>query len=322
MSLTELITTFMSSIEGVMVIGLAVVLFIWMYIRTATQLRISGNERLERLQQSLVLYSRVTGPLGEIITKNTHDPDEVSHLVFQLQECKAAPLLTRDIHEQIDGYIRERDETRLQLLYKSLEREVNRRIEEQSALLRKLDNPSWGLSFWLLLKPTIPFVTAIAVLFWGLQLYQVLRFTGNSISFPGDIVNAWARFVSCLVATSSLYLVLRDTKRTAYRAVYNLLCILISAAALLHILGLSIAPYILAVQLILYLAGFSLTPHRSRRERPYAGHDLSLKETTPLIHEDEPPSVSAAIESSDLSPKISRSDRILSSSKNDRNNTE
>ncbi|MGF7050230.1 hypothetical protein J2T13_004755 [Paenibacillus sp. DS2015] len=318
MSLTEAITTYMSSIEGVLVMCLAVVLFIWMYIRTTVQLRTSGKERLERLQQSLLLYSRVTGPLGEITTKHTPDPEEVSHLVFLLQECKAAPLLTRDIHEQIDAYIRERDKDRLRLLYKSLEREVNRRIEEQSTLLSKLDNPSWGLSFWLLLKPAVPFMTAIAVLIWGLQLYQVLRVTGNSSSFPWGNINAWMRFVSCLIATFTIYLVLRDTKRTSYRATYNLLCILISAVALLHILGLYIAPYILAVQLILYLAGFRLTPNRSRRDRPYAGHDLSLKEAVPLIHEDALPSVSAAIESTDLLPKTTRSDRILSSSKNDR----
>ncbi|HEY2493484.1 MAG TPA: hypothetical protein VGI33_11290 [Paenibacillus sp.] len=311
MSLTELITTYISPIEGVMVIGFAVVLFIWMYIRTAVQLRTSSKERLERLQQSLLLYSRVTGPLSEITTKNTSDPNDVSHLISLLQECKAAPLLTRDLHEQIDAYIRERDESRHQLLYKSLEREVSRRIEEQSTLLRKLDNPSWGLSFWLLLKPAIPFATAIVVLLWSLQLYQVLKVTGNSGSFPWETIHAWVRFVSCLVATFSLYLALRDTKRTSYRVIYNLLCILISAVALLHMLGLFIAPYILAAQLILYLAGFRFTPIRSRRERPYAGRDLSLKETTPVVQEEDP-----------LSVPGSRSDRILSSSKNDRNNTE
>ncbi len=257
--------------------GLAVVLFIWMYIRTALQLQTAGKEQLKRLQHSLMLYSRVTGPLGEMMEHEDHSLEEISQLITLLEECKAAPLLTSDLHEQIDAYIRERDQSRLSILYKSWVREVNQRIEEQSTLLRKWDRPSWGISFWVLLKPALPFVAVVAIVVWSLQLYQTLIELPSFASSPWEIVNAWARFISCMIATGSLYLVFMYTRRLPHHLIYTTLYVLISAVAVFHGLGLNVALYIVAVQALLYVAGFSLTTKRTRRDRPYAGRDLVLE---------------------------------------------
>lgn len=266
--------------------GLAVVLFIWMYIRTALQLQTTGKEQLKRLQNSLMLYSRVTGPLGEMMEHEDHSLEEISQLITLLEECKAAPLLTSDLHEQIDAYIRERDLSRLSILYKSWVREVNQRIEEQSTLLRKWDRPSWGVSFWVLLKPALPFVAVVAIVVWSLQLYQTLIELPSFASSPLEIVNAWARFISCMIATGSLYLVFMYTRRLPHHLIYTTLYVLISAVAVFHGLGLSVALYIVGVQALLYIAGFSLTTKRTRRDRPYAGRDLVL-EIEPSSMEEE-----------------------------------
>ena len=279
MSLTvkEIITTFSNSIEAMIAAGIAIVLFIWMYIRTSLHLRMVGKEQLARLQQSLLLYSRVTGPLGEMMEHDDPSSEQISHLIFLLEECKAAPLLTSDLQEQIDAYIRERDQSRLSMLYKTWVREVNRRIEEQSTLLRKWERPSWGFSFWLLLKPALPFMAVAAILLWSLQLSNTLSKLPSWDSSPWGIVNAWARFISCLIATASLYLVFMYTRRKTNVIVHTILYILISAATLFHLFGLNSALYIVAAQGILYVAGFSLTTKRTRKDRPYAGRDLVIE---------------------------------------------
>jgi len=290
----EMITALSNSVEGRIAAGLAVILFIWMYIRTALQLRMARKEQLERLQQSLLLYSRVNGPLGEMMDRDNPSPEEISHLIYLLEECKAAPLLTSDLNEQINVYIKERDHSRLWMLHKAWMREVNQRIEEQSTLLRQWDHPSWGTSFWLLLKPALPFVTVVAILLWSFQLSHTLSELSNWASSPWDIVNAWARFISCLVATASLYLVFMYTRRKSYHPVYIILYVLISVSAIFHTLGLNAALYIVTTQGILYLAGFSLTTKRTRRERPYAGRDIVMEIELPLQAEEPLPIRSTA----------------------------
>ncbi len=300
---TTFINTLSSSVEGFILAGLTVVLFIWLYIRTALQLQTARREQLERLQKSLLLYSRVTGPLSEMMERENHSQDEISQLVSLLEECKAAPILTSDLHEQIDAYIRERDPSRLSMLHKTWVREVNRRIEEQSTLLRKWDRPSWGFSFWVLLKPALPFVALVAILVWGLQLYQTL------IGLPeSNVIHAWARFISCVIATASLYLVFMYTRRLPLNLLYTGLYVLIAAVALFHLLGLNMALYIISVQVILFIAGFTLTTKRTRRERPYAGRDLVVEVAPTLITEVSVSSL-ATTPNHDISELPTRSNR-------------
>lgn len=284
--LQNITNAFSSSIEGTIAAGLAVILFVWMYIRTALQLRMAGKEQLERLQQSLLLYSRVTGPLGEMVERTETSLEDKSHLIFLLEECKAAPLLTSDLHEQIDAYIKERDQPRLANLHKSWVREVKRRIKEQSTLLRKWDHRSWGFSFWLLVQPAFPFIAIASILLWFYQLTSTLSGLPTWDSSPWDIINVWARLISCLIATASLYIVLMYTQRKPVHFIYTILYVSISFVALLHMLGLNWASYILVTQGILYLAGFSLNTQRSRKERPYAGRDL-VSETIPSLTAEE-----------------------------------
>jgi hypothetical protein len=290
----ETITSLSNSVEGRIAAGLAVILFIWMYIRTALQLRMGRKEQLERLQQSLLLYSRVNGPLGEMMDRDNPSSEEISHLIYLLEECKAAPLLTSDLNEQINVYIKERDHSRLWMLHKAWMREVNQRIEEQSTLLRQWDHPSWGTSFWLLLKPTLPFVAVIAILLWSFQLSHTLSELSSWAYSPWDIVNAWARFISCFVATASLYIVFMYTRRKPYHPLYIILYVLISVSAIFHTLGLNVALYIVAIQAILYLTGFSLTTKRTRKERPYAGRDLVMEIESPFQLEEPIPVRSTA----------------------------
>ncbi|MEC0091578.1 hypothetical protein [Paenibacillus macquariensis] len=301
---TTFINTLSSSVEGFILAGLMVVLFIWLYIRTAIQLQTTGKEQLERLQKSLMLYSRVTGPLSEMMEREDHSLEEICQLIALLEECKAAPLLTSDLHEQIDAYIRERDPSRLSMLHKTWVREVNRRIEEQSTLLRKWDRPSWGFSFWGLLKPALPFMALVAILIWSLQLYQTL------IGLPeSHVIYAWARFVSCVIATASLYLVFMYTRRLPYNLVYTGLYVLIALVALFHLLGLNMALYIISVQVILFIAGFTFTTKRTRRERPYAGRDLVITVAPTLITEETVTSL-ATTPSQDISELPRRSRRM------------
>ncbi|MNO95719.1 hypothetical protein D3C76_873660 [compost metagenome] len=226
-----------------------------------------------------MLYSRVTGPLGEMTERESVSPEEISHLILLLEECKAAPLLPSDLLAQIDATIKERDHSRLMLLHKLWVREVNRRIEEQNTLLRTWDHPSWGASFWLLLKPALPFISVAAILLWSVQLSNTLSVLPSWDASPWDIIQAWARFISCLVATASFYLVFMYTHRKPLHPVYTVLYVLISLAAIFHLLGLHSSLYIVSVQVILYLAGFSLTSHRTRRERPYAGRDHVIQDS-------------------------------------------
>ncbi|AOZ94648.1 hypothetical protein LPB68_09710 [Paenibacillus crassostreae] len=304
--LQDITNAFSSSIEGTIAAGLAVILFVWMYIRTALQLRMAGKEQLERLQQSLLLYSRVTGPLGEMLEREETSLEDISHLIFLLEECKAAPLLTSDLHEQMNAYIKERDQPRLANLYKSWVREVNRRIKEQSTLLRKWDHRTWGFSFWLLLKPAFPFIAIASILMWVYQLTYTLSGLPTWDSSPWDIVNVWARLISCLIATASLYIVLMYTQRKPVHFIYTILYVFISIVALFHMLGLNWAIYILATQGILYLAGFSLNTQRSRKDRPYAGRDL-VSEAIPSLTAEELNQLRSKAYDNDVPPLPSRS---------------
>ncbi|GAB6992037.1 hypothetical protein [Paenibacillus pini] len=252
--------------------GLAVIVFLWLYIRTARSFRSAASARLERLQSTLALYCRAAGLLRE-------EADDVSDaVILLLEECKAAPLMTTELLELIDAYLQERDRSRLHQLQRALDREINHRIHEQATIIRTLDSPGWGISFWKMLKPAIPFAALAALLLWSIQLYDGLHEpTTVMASSLWTSIALWSRYISSLAATLSLYLVIMETRRGESRVIYQTLSLLISAVALLHFIGLSFSPYILILQLILFLCGFSLTRKRSRRERPYPGHEDFLE---------------------------------------------
>ncbi|MHA0857497.1 hypothetical protein [Paenibacillus sp. CMAA1364] len=274
LAIQEFIHSFSTSMEGIIMASIAIILFIWMYIRTALHLRMTRKEQLERLHESLILYSRVTGPLGEMIDDDHPSTEDVSHLVFLLEECKAAPMLTQDLHEHMNAYIKERDPSRLSMLYNVWMREVNRLIEDHRMLLRKWDRPSWGFSFWLLLKPALPFAAVTSIVMSSLQLSDTLSELSSWESSHWLIMNAWARYISYLVATASIYLLFMYTRRKSYHFVHTILYLFIAIAALFHVLGLQSALYIVAIQVILYVAGFGFNTTRTRKDRPYAGRDF------------------------------------------------
>ncbi|MCJ8011922.1 hypothetical protein MUG84_09230 [Paenibacillus sp. KQZ6P-2] len=256
----------------IIVIGLAVILFLWLYIRTARSFRSMATARLERLHQSLGLYSCAAGLLDSetaLDLSPDHEPEPES-LILLLQQCKAAPLITTDVLEAIDAYIKERDASRHLQLQKALDREISRRIREQSSIIRSLDNPGWGTGFWKLIRPAVPFAALMLILYWSLQLYQEFQ-TQNIPALSWTSAELWMRFVSCLAAVISFYFAVMTPREDPPRASYSILALLMSAVALAHFASLTAAPYILAVQLILFVSGFAINPKRSRRDRPYAG---------------------------------------------------
>ncbi|WP_145949068.1 hypothetical protein [Paenibacillus sp. Y412MC10] len=257
--------------SNLIIAGLAVIVFLWLYIRTSRSLRAEAAARLELLQRTLALYSRAQGVLGEEVEAAHVGAQEPDQLVQLLQECKAAPLMTPELLDMIDAYIRERDFSRLLMLQKMLDREIHRRIHEQSVLIRKIDNPGWGTSFWRMIRPAVPFAALVLTLYWFIQLYNGFQDSGAA-ALSWTSLELWTRLISCLAATLFLYWVIMDTRRDTPGILYRLLALIIAAVALLHLLGLTAAPYILAVQVVLFLFGFTLNPKPSRRNRPYAGH--------------------------------------------------
>ncbi len=258
----------------IIVTGLAVILFLWLYIRTARSFKHAAVYRLERLHQTLELYSRAAGMLAgdtaaDMPAEAEQEPDS---LILILQQCKAAPLITAELLESIDSFVIERDASRLTQLQRTLDREIRRRIGEQSSIIRSLDNPGWGIGFWRLIRPAIPFAALMLILYWCLQLYQA--FHERSIPAASwTSAELWMRFLSCLAAVIAFYLVVMTPRRDSIRTGYRVLALMIAAAAFAHFAGIMASPYILAVQLVLFLGGFALGPKRSRRDRPYAGSE-------------------------------------------------
>lgn len=272
MSLAEWIDTFFGSMEGLLAVMLAAAVFLGLYIYCAARLQAARTETLERIRQSLMLYTQLAGPLTAVIERSDVNdmPDE--HLVGLLQECKAADRLTVDLLEQIDTYLRERDDSRLAQLSKTLEREMNRLVKERSELLRRIENPGWGSGLWMLLKPAVPGVSFAAAVFWTFQLISELRSSG-----AWSNLEVWTLWLTCMIATISFYRLLMDSKRRSLGIIFYTLHLLIAATALLNLIWDQASPYILAAQAILYLTGFWFTSTRSRKERPYAGNPELLK---------------------------------------------
>lgn len=290
MSLTELAVLTANTSPGFIAIVLSAILLVWLYIHSAAQLRLTRRQRLHELQDSLQVYGRLAGMLSAI-SDDAQRQDLMNGLIFRaLQECKAAPYLTPHLQEQIQTSLRGTDISRLELLHKSLEREMNKLIEERRLILQETHAPSWGAALWKLLRPAAAPLTLVGIVWtlWRLlaelEIDKLTGETGWNTSF------SWLRCISALIALVYLYRLLtlrrqNDLDVTASHVPTSLLAFLIAGTALFQWLGPEASPYILAVQLLLFVTGFRLTRGRSRSDRPYVGH-LDLMTSDAAVHSD------------------------------------
>ncbi|WDM22522.1 hypothetical protein [Paenibacillus polymyxa] len=280
---------------GLIAFLLALSLLVWLYVHSAAQLRNSRQQRLEELQESLRIYGRLAGCL-QTATQNGFNNSERQYqngLIHALQEAKAAPYLTPHLQEQVQASLRECDTFRRELLLKSLEREMNKLIEERRLVLLESHAPGWGTALWKLLRPAAgPLALAGIVWLASRLVAELIASSHVDVSLP-DIAQsaswlkgyAWMRFVSGLIALLYVYRLMtlrrqNDLDVTASHFPTSLLCLVIAAVALFQWIGPEASPYILAVQLVLFLIGFRLTRGRSRSDRPYVGHPGLIKADT------------------------------------------
>ncbi|WP_106769104.1 hypothetical protein [Paenibacillus faecalis] len=272
MSLAEWMNDFFGSMEGLLTVLLAATVFLGMYIYSATRLSAARTETLERIRQSLTLYTQLAGPLTAVIEHADETDISEEQLVSLLQECKAADRLTMDLLRQIDAYLRDKDASRLPQLSRTLEREMNELVCERADMLRRIEAPSWGIGLWQLLKPAVPGIALASAVFWTFDLISNLQFPE-----AWTTLEVWTLWLSWMMATVSFYQLFMDTRRRPLNVIFYGLHFLIVAAASLNLIWTEVSPYVLATQLLLYLAGFSFTSTRSRKERPYAGDPELLK---------------------------------------------
>lgn len=277
---------------GLIAFLLALSLLVWLYVHSAAQLRNSRQQRLNELQESLRIYGRLAGYL-QTSTQDGSSSEKQQHpngLIHALQETKAAPYLTPHLQEQVQASLRECDAFRRELLLKSLEREMNKLIEERRLVLLESHAPGWGTALWKLLRPAAG-PLALTGIVWLISrlLVELVSYSNVENSLSNTVLSAywligctWMRFISGLIALLYVYRLMtirrqNDLDVTASHFPTNLLSMAISAVALFQWIGPGASPYILAVQLVLFLIGFRLTRGRSRSDRPYVGHPGLIK---------------------------------------------
>lgn len=279
------INTVSLSVPTIALIAFFIVLLLWLYIYHASTLKQNKYRRADELQDTLYAYSRLAGQLTLGLQREGL-PGEPFHgaLILALQESKSAPYLNLHVQEQIQACLDERDESRLELLQRTLDREMAKLAAERNQLLSMLHSPSWGQALWQIVQPLFAPLVAAGI---GFLVYQFIVEIDSAITLS---VYEWiavsARFVSGLITTAYIYILALSKPRTTTGFTNIILSILIILAALFHLVGLSAAPYVLGVQLLLFLLGFRLSKPPSRKERPYVGHpDLMSKR--PVIHHTE-----------------------------------
>ncbi|WP_225999917.1 hypothetical protein [Paenibacillus sp. BJ-4] len=277
---------------GLIAFLLALSLLVWLYVHSAAQLRNSRQQRLNELQESLRIYGRLAGCL-QTSTQDGSSNQKQPHpngLIHALQEAKATPYLTPHLQEQVQASLRECDAFRRELLLKSLEREMNKLIEERRLVLLESHAPGWGTALWKLLRPAAGPLALVGIVWLVSRLlvewvsysnvYSSLSKTASSAYWL--IACTWMRFVSGLIALLYGYRLMtlrrqNDLDVTASHFPTSLLSMVIAAVALFQWIGPEASPYILAVQLVLFLIGFRLTRGRSRSDRPYVGYPGVIK---------------------------------------------
>ncbi|MBE0338433.1 flagellar FliJ family protein [Paenibacillus sp. 23TSA30-6] len=273
---------------GLIAVLLALSLLVWLYVHSAAQLRNSRQQRLNELQESLRIYGRLAGYLQTSTQNGISNSETRQHqsgLIHALQEAKAAPYLTPHLQEQVQASLRECDAFRRELLLKSLEREMNKLIDERRLVLLESHAPGWGTALWKLLRPAAG-PLALTGIVWLISrlIVELMSYSTIYNSLPEAVPSAswliwctWMRFASGLIALLYVYRLMtlrrqNDLDVTASHFPTSLLSIMIAAVALFQWIGPEASPYILAVQLALFLIGFRLTRGRSRSDRPYVGH--------------------------------------------------
>ncbi|MFB5269269.1 hypothetical protein ACE41H_21140 [Paenibacillus enshidis] len=260
---------------GALTVLIAAAVMVWLYVHSAVQLRLSRRRRLDELQESLYLYGRLAGPLHAAVHGQHEQSGGDIALVKALQECKSAPYLTPYLQEEIQNCLDRRDSSRVSLLHRSLEREMNKLIEQRRLLLKETHAPGWGSALWNLLRPAAApaAVAGFALLTW--RLVSELQFP--EAHSPGMTLSVvWMRYVSGLLAVVYVYRLLSLPRQngidvTTSRLSASVLSFLIAAVVLFQWIGPHASPYILGAQLILFLSGFMFTRERPRSKRPYAG---------------------------------------------------
>ncbi len=255
----------------------ALALLAGVYGFSAAQRRRTERERMRRIETSLDYWTRAAGHLYPLISPDPSSPrraqpaaSELPLMAERILACKAAPYADQELIERIDHYLDKRDRQSMLLLYRTLEMQISRLTRERRSLLARGEQPHWGMLFGLTLRPLLPF---IALLLEGaLLLYSLDDIHNAYVAGPPFPFFAILRFLSCTAALLLLYGVLSaGFRESGRRASFVIMALLIAAISLLHLLGLSAAPYILIVQVLVFIVGFRFTREPKRKERPYAG---------------------------------------------------
>ncbi|WP_460320369.1 hypothetical protein [Paenibacillus sp. YSY-4.3] len=257
------------------IIAPAIVMFAWQYGASKRRSAYRVNVRLDRLHRSLELYTAATGALlREAGSQRGLSAAEHAALVDKLLACKAAPYVTEDLLTQIAAYMmEERDSTRLTLLLRTLERETERLMEERSTLLRRSEKPGWGWTIWQQIQHALPFAFTAGLFILLLWFLGSLDQASQMEEERWAVLYVWSRFLSCLFSLLVMYPFLRGGRRESSSSLLQRwLAVAIGLAALLHFIGLTWAPYVLTLQLLLFLTGFRFSHNRPRKSRPFVGH--------------------------------------------------
>ncbi|WP_046225872.1 hypothetical protein [Paenibacillus dauci] len=251
------------------------------YGLSARQRYSTDRERMRRIQSSLDYFTQAAGQLYPAVVmpattqsvavansyKVTNDESSASATILG---CKAAPYASDELVKRVDEYLQRPDRQSTLLLYRTLEMEISRLTRERSGLLTRGEHPRWGMLYWVTLRPLLPFTALIVEMIFCWQLIADLY----NAALPGPAASLFAilRFVSCSGALLLLYGVISaEFRESGRRASFVIVTLMICGLALLHLLGLTAAPYILVAQVLMYAAGYRLTREPKRKERPYAG---------------------------------------------------
>ncbi|WP_025678230.1 hypothetical protein [Paenibacillus massiliensis] len=258
------------------------VLVVWLYAHSTAQLRLSRRSRLDELQESLYIYGELAGALA-CVREGSRRGEPNSSLVRALEKAKAAPYLTPYLQEEIQDCLEQADSSHISLLHRSIEREMNKLIDERRMLLQETHAPGWGTAWWSMLRPALGPAALIGIL-W--LIWRMLRqwLTLEDTATPWEHSLLWMQLLSGLLAILCVYRLLSLRRQngldvTASHIPASIVSFLIAGMALLQWLGLGASPYILAAQLLMFALGFRFTRGRSRSNRPYAGQSDEDPET-------------------------------------------
>ncbi|MDO7906720.1 hypothetical protein Q5741_09825 [Paenibacillus sp. JX-17] len=273
--------TVLSDLDTLAAVGAAAVL-LWLYLYYAVRNERQRLQRANEIQETLYIYTRLAGELSIAERLGSPSQGDRNELLRRLQACKAAPYLTPHLHEQVQACLRDCDRARLELLHRSLEREIHKLTEERTRLLRRQHAPGWGLTWWRLISPAaLPAAAGGSLLLIWQLWHESAGLPGSWHDWPHLLL--WMRCLSGLLGIMGLYSALTLQRREYPNALSNLLSLAIAALALILWMGEEAAPYVLGAQLLLFLLGFRLTGGRSRKERPYVGHP-DLMKMDPELH--------------------------------------